>query len=493
MRIRPLVLCVGLLALAGPTQAAVKYIHATAGNIDIVSAMSEARTKRFLHELVGIRLLIEDLLGAPVVQNSTQVIVFGSPREMTDFYQAPDSASFYRLTWYCTTSDFGDTFSIVNDWPNDKRYRQEALHTYASWLINRTFRSCPYWINHGLSQLLSTLEYHDGTLRLGATAIEPKGDWRPSYSPTPLPSKVPKRIPLADTLNQEWGSKDTFGLWRMWLTEDYDGNREKIRWLADLIRRGAPGNADTVSQVFGQPIAEIQTALYKHMRKLGDVTVDRPSITNPVLADVAFSSATPYDEGIAKGMVLSTITGRPATVMKDLQALFTTHAGSPRPAEAIARLAMADHKPDVAENFWLMAAAKGTGNSYGYVVVLRKVIEPRISRIDLQPSLLPDRAADLRQLVDRCVAIDPGRYEALVWSAWLEALAPDPQVERLDRVLQSQTRFLQPNAFLALAVANIRLKRFTEAAALLDEYEKLFGNNRAYNTNLVDFLRKKIP
>jgi hypothetical protein len=479
--LRVLILCVGLLAIAGPVHATARYLHATAGNMDIVSGMSEERTKRFLHELVGVRLLIEDLLDTPILQNSTQVIVFGSQSEMTDFYPGADELTRIRITWYCTTSEFGDTFSVVHNWPNDKRHRQNALHAYASWLISRSFRECPYWLNHGLSRFLSTLEYRDGAMRLGASAIEHPDDDKPA-----------KRIPLAETLNKSWGSKDTYGLWRLWLTEDYEGNRTKIRQLANLIRGGAPGNADTVSQVFGRPIAEMQAALYKHMRSFGDVTVDRPSLTNPVLADVTFTPATPFELAMAKDMVLSTMRRRPPSVKPALLAQIKDNAPSPRPAEALARLELADLQLEAADQFWLLAAAKGTANSYAYLVVLRKVIEPRISRINLQPSLTPERATELRQLADRCAAIDPGRYEAHVWSAWLETIAPDPQVERLERVLQSQARYMRPDVFLPLAIANIRLKRFAEATALLDEYDKQLANHRAYSESAVEFLRQKI-
>jgi hypothetical protein len=44
-----------VVALTGPAFSKPRYLHATTGNIDIVSSMSEERTTRFLHELVGLR------------------------------------------------------------------------------------------------------------------------------------------------------------------------------------------------------------------------------------------------------------------------------------------------------------------------------------------------------------------------------------------------------------------------------------------------------
>jgi hypothetical protein len=480
-RLFVLIACVA--AFAAPAFSKARYIHATTGNIDIVSSMSEERTTRFLHELVGLRKIAEDLLGTAVVQPSTQIIVFDTQNEMDEFFperQLPGMR--INTKWYTATSPEGEVFSIISEWPNDKVFRQAALKKYAMGLISRALPECPYWIYEGLAATLCTLEYRDGLVRLGESTID-----RRDVKFVPA-----ARLPLAETLGKAWNSKDVPGLWHMWLTEDYEGNRPKIRQLAELIRHGAKGDADTLSQAFGQPVGEIQAALYKHLKRLGEVTTDRPALTNDLRNDIVYRPATELETAAARSLVLITLEKRQPGLMTSLTALAQANPDSPRPLELLARLATADKDQTAAERFWLQACENKTANPYAYLVPLRATLEPRMGQISLNPSLTSARAAELRQLVDTCAALNPGQPETFQWGAWIEALAPDPKAERVDRVAATHARYLRPGVFLPLVIANIRLQRFAEATNLLDEYERIMGP-RTQNQAAIAFLRKKLP
>jgi hypothetical protein len=472
-------------ALASPAFPKARYIHATTGNIDIVSSMSEERTTRFLHELVGIRKIAEDLLGTAITQPATQIIVFSSQNEMDEYFPEKYFIDLkFNQKWHTVSAPEGEVFAIINEWPNDKVFRQAALKLYASRLIGRALPQCPYWIHDGLASFLSTLEYREGVVRLGETTIN-----RRDVKFVPAP-----RIPLAETLGKAWGSKDVPGLWHMWLTEDYEGNRVKIRRLAELIRQGAAGDAGTLSQAFGQPVADIQTAIDRFLKRerLREVTIDRPALTGDTLRGVTFEPATEFEMTVARSLVALTLEKIPAGLGASLVTLTEANPTSPRPLELRARLATAEKDADSADQFWQRACELNTGNPHAYLVPLRRALEPRMNQVNLSPSLTPERTAELRRYADTCVTANPGLPEAFQWLAWTEAFAPEPQSERVDRVQQSHARYLRPGIFLPLAIANIRLKRFPEATALLDEYEKILGTN-GNNQAAIAYLRNRIP
>ncbi len=481
--LRALILILGLLVVFRPLHAKTRYIHATAGNIDVVSSISEERTQRFLHEIMGLRLIIEDLLDTPVTQPATQIIIFRTQKEMDEFFP-PEDLYWTRFDrkWHTTTAPEGEVFVTVDDWPNDKILRHGAMRLYATRLISRALPKCPFWIYEGLATFLCTVEYRNGTLRLGEDRIE-RRDVKFMHA---------ERLPLAETLGKNWNSKDISGLWHLWLTQDYEGNRPKIRELARLIRQGTPGNADTVSQVFGLPVAELQESLYKHMRRVREVTVERPVPTAGLLSGITFQPATALDVAIARNLIALTLEKRPPQLAAALGSLREAHPDSPRPRELLARLATLEGDPESANEHWLQACARNTGNPYGYLVPLRHALEPRMAQINLSPSLTPERAAELRRFADASVTLNPGSPEGFHWFAWIEALAPDPQAARVDRVEASHARYLHPGTFLPLAIANLRLKRFEHATRLLDEYEQLFGPDSP-NKPAIEFLRKRIP
>jgi hypothetical protein len=494
---RRLLAVVILATLATPGLPRTTYLHTAVGNIDVVSSMPEERTSRFLHELIGLREIIEDVFGVPVTQSAAQVIVFGSQAEMNDFFPAWELDWLkYSVKWQALMSPEGDTFAIINEWPNDKVFRQAALKEYAAHLINRTLPGCPYWIYDGLASFLCTLEYRDGVLRLGESIIN-RRDIKIVFS---------ERLPLTETLDKVWMSRDVPALWHLWLTQDYEGNRPKLRQLAHLIRAGAPGNSATVAQAFGQPVAAMQEALYKHMRHIREVTIDRPTLTTGVAGRIAYHPATDFEITVAKSHILISLEKRPPELAASLKALAAANPDSPRPWEALARLATAESRrpiallgpltpaneiPPDAISHWLEACARDSRNPYAYLVGLRRVLEPRSSLIDLRPSLPEARIAELRQFADRCATLNPGDPDGFLWSAWLEALAPQPDPTRVDAIERTDTRFLRPGALIPLAIANIRLGRFDHASPLLDEYQQRLGD-RAKNQAAVDFLRKRI-
>ena len=481
--LRAFILGVGLLTVTVPLQGKSRYLHATAGNVDVVSSISEERTKRFLHELIGLRLIIEDLLDTPVTQPDTQVIIFRTQNEMDEFF--PPS-NLYRMRldrkWHTTTSPEGEVFVTVDDWPNDKILRHGAMRLYATRLISRALPKCPFWIYEGLATFLCTVEYRNGALRLGEDRIERRDFY----------FKHAERLPLDETLGKAWNSKDISGLWHMWLTQDYEGNRSKIRELARLIREGAPGNADTVSQAFGQTVSELQKSLYKHMRRVREVTVDRPAQTAALLDGLTFQPATALDVAISRNLIALTLEKRPSDLGATLASLRDAHPESPRPIELLGRLATLERDTESANHHWLQACRRNTRNPYGYLVPLRQAIEPRMAQINLSPSLTAERVEELRRFADKSVTLNPGSSEGFQWFAWVEALAPDPQSARMDQVENSHARYLHPATFLPLAKANIRLKRFEHASRLLDEYERLFGADSP-NKPAIEFLRKRTP
>ena len=99
---------------------------------------------------------------------------------------------------------------------------------------------------------------------------------------------------------------------------------------------------------------------------------------------------------------------------------------------------------------------------------------------------------ELRRHADLATTLNPGNPEGFRWSAWVEALAPEPGPERVDRVEATHARYLHPGTFLPLAIANVRLKRYDHATRLLDEYERIFGADSP-NQAVVAVLRKRIP
>jgi hypothetical protein len=480
-----LLLGLGLLAaLSAPAKT--RYLHATAGNIDIVSSMSEERTTRFLHELIGIRLIVEDLLGTPVTQPATQVIVFGSKEEMAEFFPrynlgGPRQGVTFSRIWHTAASPEGELFAVVDLRPNDQMFRQGAYWKYASRLISRSLPDCPTWIYEGLAAFLGTLEYHDGKLRLGEPLLDRK-DIRLIYA---------DRIPLADSLAREALSKDLIQLWHLWLTQDYAGNRLRIRQLAERMRHGARGNAETVSAVFGQPINQIQDALYSHMKRLRNMPIDIPAPTRELLANVSYSPATELDLGVARGLLFLLLESRPADFKATVETLAQAHPESPRPLEVLARLASAANDTATANEYWQRAGALHSTNAYAYLALLRQALEPRSTVINLYPSLTPQKAAELRAISDTAVGANPGLVEGYFWQAWTEAFAPEPLAERLTAVEQTHTRYLRPTVLIPLAIAHIRLRQFEEAKVLLDEYEK---NPLAdpKNAPAIAFLRKRI-
>jgi len=280
------------------------------------------------------------------------------------------------------------------------------------------------------------------------------------------------------------------GIWNFWLTQDYEGNRTRIRKLVELMRQGAPGDGHTVSLAFGVPLADIQAALGRHARRIRESTTDRPALSTARLAQLVYRPATDFEQEIARGMILTTLQKRPPGVESRVMLLEEQHPDSPRPAEILAKLALLNADPTAADRHWLRAVEKNTTNSYAYLVSLRERLEGRTTQIDLRASLPAKLADELRHQADQCIALNPAEFEGHYWLAWIEALADAPQAERLAAVTECPARFVRPGIFIPLAIANLRLKRFAEARSLIEDYLRIFGK-RIRNQAAADYLLNK--
>ena len=487
------VLAAMLSAIMVPAKS--RYLHASVGNIDMLSSLTVEDTKNFLYELLEVREELRELTCSAMSPDpSLQIVIFGQQREMNQYY-IPENQGLYKTS---TQSDFkvtpnGLAIAIVEDRANFKTWRDLAFANYGVKILEQLQPRAPDWIFFGLTDFLAPVEYRSGLVRLG----------RPFFL-NERGVHDAKAWPLEDLLAGRGKTEQNTGLfrsraWVFWhtlLAEPTGLDRDRIHRLFEAIRRGAPGDAGTVKDTLGLTIPELENLTKHHDLQRKYPAFERHPAAESLLKDIVIAPASELEERVGLAIFSARCGVRLSEANRDMMQLATLHPESPRPMEALAILAEAApvKNPNNIELFWRRAMELNTQNPYVHLMNLEERMSGRTLPENLQ-SAVPEKFADrLREMGDQCQQLNPGELKVYQWLALTEALAPAPHKNRLDLVESSKAQFVFSGTCLSLAVGRWRSGQLDEARRLLHEYlenKAMPGANRPVALKLLELMQER--
>lgn len=489
-----LVLALGL----GPHAQAAKFTHASSGAIEVYSSDTPDNTRRFVAELLEVRRQIQELVApVPLPNLRMQILVFSRLKDYEEFLpQKPEWDKQRTTISGFTSNEFALVAAVVKEGQGYEFGRESVRYFYASFLMHAALPDAPIWIKVGVPEFLATTDYRGDSLFIGADFMDHRANVRAS-----------KLLPLAELMDDGAMKKfhgvakhdnalyhESWALWHRWLTDPEPKRREQVRRLFAAIRAGQKGGLETVVASFGETAEAIDAERRSPARGRSFSVVEANKDAAALVRDFSFAPATELDGRFGLALLAASRKQGPADLGYDLYRIAQTEPQSPRVPEGLAILAMGEGDSGAAEARWEKAREMGTTNPYAYLVAAREALARRPFSLAPRAQLPEAKCAELRQIISRCVELDPGSVEGQFYRILVEAFAPEPEAATVDAVAQSRVLLLRPQGEVYLAIARWRLGQRDEALAILTalrEDLRIDGTTRRHIDVLTEAIRKE--
>lgn len=478
-----------MFGLALSADAGPKFIHAKVGNLEILSSDSESATRKLLYELIEVREQIRTITGSAVVPDPTMlVVIFDSAKAFEAFIpsNAPKPEAEWRSTSLFWRGDSGLTLSLIKD-ETFESSREIALMFYANFLLTSLVPNPPLWMKIGLPEYLSTVEYRRGKISLG----RPARDHRENL-------KASRLLPLAklcddaqmskhmDTLNHKSVLyHESWAFWHFLLSSQTPSRLEAVRNIVAEMRSGEVADGATVGRAFGLPLTTLQEQERDYFARWQQPTAQLAPAGESQLRSLVFAPATELDRKFALAVLFGRARKGLGVFALDLLNLARANPESARPYEALANLAVGDDQGGDAEHHWERARENGSTNPFAYLQAVRRHRTALRFNVSLRAEISEMLTERLRGLLDHCLALNPGEMEAYAWLAIVEAYAPTPRGDALDRIDLSQAHALYPAIAPQLAMARWRLGAREDAKRALREAKAPSERTAKYYASIV--------
>jgi hypothetical protein len=481
-----------------PTRAAT-FRHATLGRIEVYTSDNPDNTRHFLCELMEVRRQVQELVApVPLPDPRIQIVVFSRRKDYEEFLPEPDVTKIRRAPVAgFTLRDYGLTAAVVKEGGFGYDFGRETLLAfYASYLLMYAVPDAPTWIRVGLPECLAATESRGNSVLVGGDFMDHQRNIKPS-----------KLLPLAQLMDDAAMAKydgvlnhqnvlyqETWLLWQQWLADPNPARRQQVRQLFAAIREGHKGDLATVVEAFGESAEAIEAARKAPKTARGFPLREANTDAAALVRGLVIEPATEIDLRMAQAMVAASTGRGPGSLTADLHRLADAQPNSPRPAEALAALAMADKDSDDATGRWARARELGTDNPFAYLQPVQEALGSRQVYLSMEAQLPEALSATWRGLLDQCLARDPGLADAHYYRVMLEAIAPVPDRAALDRTQASGALEIRPLGQLYLAIARWRLGDTDAAHRLLGKlyrYPPLGDAGRAQIAAIDSAMRQK--
>jgi hypothetical protein len=247
-----------------------------------------------------------------------------------------------------------------------------------------------------------------------------------------------------------------------------DGFRD---FLVLLSSGAAPEEA--MQEVYGMSLTEMQDALERYVRggryQLKSVTIPKVDYA----ARVKFEPAKDFDREVALGNLKWRLQ-RNGDATYQMMQLAEREPQSARPYEVLAAIAESERDMSMMLQYWKKAAERQSTNAYIYGRLAEDTLRQYMIRIKPDYRLKPELSTELRDWLDRAVALQPDHAEAWDWLALTEAFSEKPRaavVKQLERVRQKLGD--RPRLLAGFAVIALRTDKPDFAEHLADELLKM--------------------
>lgn len=470
--LRPVAVAVVFLLLPASPARAATFRHATLGHIEVYTSDTPDNTRRFLCEMLEVRRQVQELVApVPLPDPRIQVVIFSRRKDYEEFLPEPDVTRVKRAPVAgFTPRPFGLTAAVVKEGGFGYDFgRESILGFYASYLLLYAVPDAPTWVRVGLPECLAATESRGNGIYVGGDFMDHQRNIKPA-----------KLLPLAELMNDAAMAKhegvlnhqnvlyqETWLLWQQWLADPDPTRRQQVRRLLAAIREGQKGDLATVVAAFGESAEALEVARRRPKTVRGFPLREANPDAAALVPGLAFAPATETDLRVAQAMVAASTGLVPAALTAELHRLAGAAPNSPRPAEALAVLAMVDKDSDDVAGRWARARELGTDNPYAYLQPVEQALGQRQVFLTFEAQVPEPLCASWRELLEQALVRDPALADIHYHRVLLEAIAPVPDKAALDRAQASGALDIRPMGQLYQAIARWRLGETDAAHRLL--------------------------
>ncbi len=414
----------GAHALPKPNE---KWVRAQSAHFTLISNAGRDKAAEVALTLEGFRRVVEDEGGTPGAYSPTTILVFDSDDSYRPYSLKPDGQPDASAGKFISTPD-GNYIGI--DLAGKSDWRQIILHEYVHWIVSQNELDPPQWLNEGMAEYYSTFRRRGNTLEIGRP-IQQHLDW---LRRSPL-------MPLAElfTITRE--------------SEEYnEGSRRGLfyaeSWaLYHFIRLGRPELYERLEvfleslkadvnvtqawkEAFGVGFLPIETELqmyvhrpehpYQQIRVRGLGVDESIQVTSLPYAELLYhlgeylvhmtpEQTTGAEEHLRCAVAADSQQARAhAALASFLAARGSTHFATPAQVAA--------ESSEAARHFRRGVEFAGNDDEPFFRWGMSEVQQYRRRRpsVSMHPGPLPADLQHAREMLERCIALQPNRVEAYV-------------------------------------------------------------------------------
>jgi len=478
LRVLTLVLTLTLaltLAPANTARAAGTWLRLTSEHFDMLSCTSERSSRKMLVQLEQFREFFFKIIPqGRCYDPRPMILVFDTDRQYKPYEShGPDGRPVPSVGLF-VKRPLESRILMVNE--HIAQGLATIFHEYTHSLMHaRLGEKIPPWFDEGLAQVYETFEVDGDKVTFGRV------DTNNVYV---LANE--RFLPLGtlfavDGKSEYYNEQHQMSVFYAdsWLLMHYAmcGNKSGVYDFDNMLRfmkeSSLPG-ADTsrvFAGIFGSDYEKLEYALDDYMNA-GSYTGFTSTVpARPIQDKITVRLATNEELEIELAGARWSSSGA-ADAGEIMSGLMNKYPDNPRVYEILAGMKMSEGEMAGATDYLRKAVEKKSTNPMVYVWLLQNYFS---AGPDLPPGgLLPaDKAAEYTRLVDRALELAPDCMDACKMLAVIESQKADVRIGKMNEVLKALPDIKEPaSTYLAVATVYWRLKRYSEAEAVINEMSK---------------------
>ncbi len=474
-----LLLCVSVGRAAGMPGLDDKWKRYESPHFELFSHVSERESRDLLRVLELLRATFGQMIEAREQRpNPLTVYYFKNDREFLPYVSAPLRSAERTAGFYLERPD-RSVIVLSPAWTSEHA-RRLIMHEFVHYLMAVTGDRPSAWYGEGVAEFLSTIEERKDHLMMGQPIVEHVAALRgkslmplqelfavshgsPSYNES-------RRIGLFYA--QSWALVHYWYCGRSKrATENEQGRREFFNYA-----RNPEGDQRDPEALFketlGMDYLQMQRELSRYV-ETGRYAMFKLPMPKIAPADSYAMRVVGREEMALQLANLDLRVNRSASSKLALLEALSRNPADVRALEILGTEAWSDGAGDEARERWMQAIAAGTDNHAIYHEVAAIEARRWFNGLDPYFRLPNERAAELRNLLQRSIERVPSQAQAYEILAWVEATAEKPSPKNINVVQANLAKVKErPRTLLALALVRARVNDLATARLIVEQMEK---------------------
>ncbi len=474
-----LLLWVGMARAAEMPGLDEKWKRYESPNFELFSHVSERESRELLRTLELLRATFSELIEAKEQRpNPLTIYYFKNEREFLPYVSAPLRSAERTAGYYLERPD-RSVIVLSPAWTSEHA-RRLIMHEFVHYLMSVTGDRPGPWYGEGVAEFLSTIEERKDHLMMGQPIMEHVSALRgkalmpmqelfavshgsPSYNES-------RRIGLFYA--QSWALVHYWYCGRSKRAAGNEKGRDEFFRYAQNPEGERRDPEELFKQTLGMDYLQMQRELSRYVES------GRYSMFKIPIPKVEPASGYAMREVGRAEMALHLANldlrvNRSAVSKLALLEGLSRNPADVRALEILGTEAWSDGEEHEARERWMQAIAAGTDNHAIYHEVAAMEARRWFNWLDPYFRLPNERAAELRNLLQRSIERVPGQAQAYEILAWVEATAEKPSPKNINMVQANLAKVKErPRTLLALALVRGRVKDLATARRIVEQMEK---------------------